>query len=234
MSPSTAVRKQPPRFSAAIFDLDGTVTDSAPLHLQTFNQLLKEYGITIRKETWFSLYEGTGSKHIFEDALLKHGLLGKVDVELLRKRRRALFKEVALTQLLPVRGFGRFYDILRELQIPSIIATNGEPENVRLSLRILKLDEEQVITASDVGNKVKPDPSVYLAACKRLGLPPARCVVFEDSVSGVTAAKRAGCYCACVLTTTPREKLERAGADLVVEDFTRLTPSMFFERKGRL
>ncbi len=231
---SARAAKQRPRFSAAIFDLDGTVTDSSLLHLQTFNEALKGYGITIRTDAWLSLYEGTGSRHIFEDVLMKHGLLGKADVELLRKRRRALFKELALKQLLPVKGFGRFYDILRELGIPSIIATNGEPENVRLSLQILKLDEERTITASDVGDKVKPDPAVYLAACRRLGLPPGTCVVFEDSVSGVTAAKRAGCYCVCVLTTTPREKLERAGADLVVEDYTKLAPSMFFERKGLL
>lgn len=215
------------RFAAAIFDLDGTVTDSSLLHLRTFNGILARYGVEIPQERWLSLYEGTGSRHIFEDVLAKHGLLGKVDLDSLLEERQERFKELALLQLIPVKGFARFFDELRAYGVASIIATNGHEKNVRLSLEILKIDEEPRVTAEEAG-KAKPDPAVYLLACRRLGRRPEECVVFEDSVSGVVAAKRTGCYCVCVETTTTRERLEAAGADLVVKDFTKLTPSLLF------
>ncbi len=228
-----APTKQRVKFQAAIFDLDGTVTDSSLLHWVTFNDVLKPYNIRIEKETWFHLYEGTGAQHIFEDVLARHGLLDKVDVALLRSRRRDLFTKLAREQLLPVKGFGQFSDQLRALKVPSIIATNGDDQNVLLCLQLLKMEDEPHVTATEAG-KVKPDPAVYALACKRLKLAPAACVVFEDSVPGVLAAKRAGCYCVCVLTTTPRDALEDAGADLVVQDFTKLTPGMFFTTTNRV
>jgi len=215
------------RFSAAVFDLDGTVADSSLLHLETFNTVLKPLGITIQKEFWLEHYEGTGSKHIIEDVLLQKGMLGKVDVETLRQQRLVKYKELAQRKLIAVRGFSAFFDQLKSLKVPSIIATNAEPENVTLALEILKLTEEPTVTGKEAG-RMKPDPAVYTLACKKLGKKPADCVVFEDSVSGVLAAKRAGCYCVCVLTTNPEERLKEAGADLVVKDFTKLTPSMFF------
>lgn len=223
----TQERLESRRFTAAIFDLDGTVTDSSLLHWQTFNQVLAKYAIHIEKETWLNLYEGTGARHIFEDVLAKKGLLGKVDITLLRDVRRELFKKLAQNQLLPVKGWPRFYHELRKQGIPSIIATNSDDQNVLFSLQILKIMEEPRVTAKEAG-KPKPDPAVYLLAAKRMGFPPEDCVVFEDSVSGVLAAKRAGCYCVAILTTTTREALETTGADLVVRDFTKLLPSMFF------
>ncbi len=221
--------KNATRFRAAIFDLDGTITDSPALHLATFNETLKEHNIVITRDQWFHVYEGTGARYIFEDVLTKHGLLGKLQVQDLLDQRRALFKDLAMQQLVPVKGFTRFFDQLQELQVPSIIATNAEPENVELSLQILKLTEERRVLADEVG-KLKPDPAVYLLAAKKLGLPPEQCVVFEDSVPGVIAAKRAGCYCVCVLTTTTREALEGMGADLVVDDFTKISPGLLFSQ----
>jgi beta-phosphoglucomutase len=219
-----------PPFTAAIFDLDGTITASSFLHLQSFNEVLQQYGIQISRETWFRIYEGTGAEHIFEDALAKKGLLNAVNVEELRAKRRLLYKELATRQLLPVKGFGQFYDGLRELRVPSIIATNAEDSTLLLSLQILKLQDEPRVNSEEAG-RAKPDPAVYLLACKRLDKQPGECVVFEDSVSGVLAAKRAGCYCVALLTTTPREELEEAGADMVIQDFSKLTPGMLFVTK---
>jgi beta-phosphoglucomutase len=219
-------------FCAAIFDLDGTIAQSSDLHLRTFNDVLKELGITIRKDAWYSLYEGTGARHIFEEVLAKHGLLGTTDVDSLLERRRSLFRELAMLQLIPVKGFLAFFEQLKALDVPCIIATNSEDESAVLSLRILKLDEVPRVTAADAG-KLKPDPAIYTLACKRLKLPPTECVVFEDSVAGVTAAKRAGCYTIALLTTTPRARLEEAGADLIVADFTKVSPGLFFEDSAR-
>ena len=218
----------PQHFTAAIFDLDGTIIASSQLHLQTFNEILSRYGVTIPEESWYDHYEGTGSRHILQTVLARHGLLKTAPVEELRAEREKLFQDRARAQLLPTKGFPLFYEELRRLGTPRMIATNGSEEEVRFILQLLKLEEERFVTAGEAG-KLKPDPAVYLLACERLGVPPAKAVIFEDSVPGVVAGKRAGAYLVALLTTTTKERLAAAGADLIVKDFTSLTPALFFQ-----
>ncbi|MBR9693426.1 HAD family phosphatase [Candidatus Woesearchaeota archaeon] len=220
-----------PRFSAAIFDLDGTITDTPMLHMATFNEVLKPYDIEIAKEQWMHVYEGTGSTFIFGDILAKNGLAGRVSIDELRNKRRSLFKELAMQQLVPIRGFGKFFDELKAMNVDHIVATNAEDSTLNLCLQILKLEDVPHVNAAAVGERLKPDPAVYLVACEQLGKEPNECVVFEDSTSGVLAAKRAGCYCVALLTTNTREALEEAGADLVIADYTKLAPGLLFTKK---
>jgi beta-phosphoglucomutase len=216
-----------PKFTAAIFDMDNTITESQPLHLNTFNKVLEPHGVEIDKETWCEIYEGTSGKFILEDVLTKRGLLNKVDIMEMLEKRDSLFRQMAFHQLVPIKGFARFFNELKMLGIPSIVGTNGHSENVDFALKILELEEEQRITREDVP-KSKPDPAIYLEATKRLGKNPEECIVFEDSVAGVLAAKRAGCYCIALLTTTSKARLEEAGADLIIDDYTKISTGLLF------
>jgi beta-phosphoglucomutase len=81
---------------------------------------------------------------------------------------------------------------------------------------------DALVGAEDV-TKGKPDPEVFLTAAKRLGVPPERCLVFEDAIAGVIAAKRGGMKCIAVTTTNPRDALVEAGADLVVDSLSELS-----------
>ncbi len=215
-----------PRFTAAIFDLDGTITDSSPLHWKTFNEALAPHGVRIDRKTWDEEYEGTSALHVITDALARHGVTAAA--EPLRERRRVLFHALAEERLVPVAGFARFFDGLRALGVPTIVATNAEQDTIRLSIRLLKLEGERTLSSRETDGRLKPDPAIYLLACERLGKRPEACVVFEDSVWGVMAAKRAGCYCVALLTTTTKERLEAAGADLIVQDYTKLSPGLLF------
>ncbi len=91
------------------------------------------------------------------------------------------------------------------------IATSGTREKSGAVLRAAGLPTQNMVrvTGDDVTLK-KPDPELFLLAAQRLGLPPARCIVFEDAPSGVEAALRAGAKCVAVTTTAPREALARA------------------------
>lgn len=215
-------------FKGAIFDLDGTIIDSEPLHLAAVNTVLKPFGISIAKDTWLSLYAGTSNHHVFEDALVKRGLLGRTKTEELLRDVREEYRRLSRLQLVPVKGFAKLYDDVKALRVPRIIATNGDPENVEQALQILKLEEEPWIGARDVGGKVKPDPSIFDLACERLKLSPQECVVFEDSKAGVVAAKRAGCYCVALLTSRDEQTLKDAGADMIIEDFSKVTAGLLF------
>lgn len=216
-----------PKFTAAIFDLDNTITESAPLHFKTFNKVLEPHGIVIDQETYNTIYEGTTSRFIIEDVLTKRGLLNKVNVEEMIESRNLLFRQMAMHQLIPIKGFARFFNELKMLGIPSIIGTNGMNENVDCALQILKLQDERRITGEEV-SKIKPDPEMYTLGAKKMDKDPSECIVFEDSVSGVLAAKRAGCYCVALTTTTTRQRLEEAGADLIIDDYTKITAGLLF------
>lgn len=99
------------------------------------------------------------------------------------------------------------------------VASAADLVKVRCNIGCIGVDERlfsAVITGSDV-TRHKPDPEVFLKAARAVGIPPSEALVFEDAVSGVTAAKAAGMKCIAVTTSFGREALERAGADAVLD-----------------
>lgn len=76
--------------------------------------------------------------------------------------------------------------------------------------------------------RCKPDPEIFLTAASRLGLEPSECLVFEDAISGVKAAKAAGMKVIALTTTHSRQQLKEAGAEIVVEDFSPITLDIIF------
>ena len=109
-------------------------------------------------------------------------------------------------------------------QIPCAIATSAIPENVSPVLTTLGLADvfPVRVTAADI-RRGKPDPEVYATAAARLGVSAAACVVFEDAVTGVEAARRAGMAVIGVTTAHPAGELLEAGAARAVPDFRGLT-----------
>ena len=100
------------------------------------------------------------------------------------------------------------------------IGSSGCRENVALTWEKCGLERwfEASVCANDVTH-CKPSPEIFLTAATRLGLQPEECIVFEDAVSGVEAAKAAGMKVVTITTTLPRERLEEAGADLIIDSF---------------
>ena len=96
------------------------------------------------------------------------------------------------------------------------LASSAPIENIRLLTRILGIDNcfQSIVSAEDV-TEGKPDPQVFRLAAQRLGVEPKNCIVVEDAITGVTAAKRAGMHCLAVTNTHHRTSLEEA--DLIVD-----------------
>ncbi|HIH19167.1 TPA: HAD family phosphatase [Candidatus Micrarchaeota archaeon] len=205
------------RFKAAIFDLDGVMVDSEKAHLFTFNQALSGFGIRIKSSFWKRNYTGIGSYAIMKDVFLRNGI--KEDVKKWVKKRAALYQEYVESAGLPtIKGFHSIYALLKRHKVHIAVASGGHKPHIAASLRSIGLARMPFVGLEDVKHG-KPSPDIFLLAAEKLKAKPSECIIFEDSLAGVEAAKRAGMSCIALTTTVPKNAL-RGKAALVVRDFS--------------
>jgi len=204
---------------AIIFDFDGVVVNSEPIHRKSFNITLKQLGITIPRKLYNEKYVGLGSLSIMEDIFRTYNI--RRSAKFWVNKRMLIFRKlVRKGEVKPVKGFMKFNRLLNRIGMKKIIASGGYRANVSIMLKKLKLDNEfQFISREDV-EKRKPDPEALLLAAKRLGVKPSECLVFEDSPYGVEAAKRAGMKCVALTTSLDRSYFEKSC--VVVKDFREI------------
>jgi len=175
-------------FRAVIFDCDGTLADSMPLHYQALSSTLAERGASISEELFYEL----GGVPTVEIARILNERFGyHLDVE-----EAAAAKEARYAELLPqVRPVERVLEMVREYRgrYPLGVASGTIRPLVEKTLAALGIAHyfDAVCTADDI-RRGKPDPELFLLTAQRLGVAPADCVVFEDSDLGLEAARRAG------------------------------------------
>ena len=205
---------------AAIFDMDGVVVNSEPIHLRTLIEIFSKFGIQYDAKDHAARFAGTGSTYIISTVFREHGI--NADVERWVKKRSALYCRLLRgRRLRTIPGFGDLLRMLKRKGIKRAIASSGRRKTVLASLeaaRLKRSDFSAIITKEDAKRR-KPYPDAFLVAAKRLCARPRQCIAFEDSIAGVEAAKRAGMYCVALLTTTTRRRLKAAGADLIIKDF---------------
>lgn len=204
-----------------IFDLDGTVTNSEALHRQAFNILLKKYNLFINKRQWQSTFVGAGSRFIAKWHIQKYHLPEDLD-DFVDQRRRKYQELLKKHPLKPIPGFKVFYHALKKAGYKTAIASSGHRSNVLASLRAIGLSRIPVIGIEQVHFR-KPNPEIFLKTAKILGVRSLECVVFEDSVPGITAAKRAKMKVIALLTTTPKKKLQKLKPDKMISDYTHIS-----------
>jgi HAD superfamily hydrolase (TIGR01509 family) len=181
--------KLPPgEFGAYLFDCDGTIADSMPLHYVAWKKTLAENNCDF-PETLFYEWGGMPTDKIVAQLNKMHGLNMSVEHVVTTKE-------------------GRFYDLLPTLKvipevlehiddkhgrIPFAVVSGGTRESVSKTLTILGLlDRFPILVCADDYTRGKPDPQAYLMAAEQLGVAPARCLVFEDTELGIQAARAAG------------------------------------------
>jgi beta-phosphoglucomutase len=217
----------PPPPRAIIFDFDGVLVDSEPLHLTAFQQALAPEGITLTRDDYYATYLGYDDRGAIALALRRHGQpddAGRVAALMARKAEHFL---VLLAQ--GVALFPGAETLVRDAaaQVPLAIgsgALRGEIESI-LESAGLRGAFAAIVSAEDVAHG-KPAPDTYLQACAALagrvpGLVPGECTVVEDSPDGVEAARRAGMRCLAVCHSAPAARLH--AADVVVERLAEVT-----------
>jgi len=203
-------------FKAAIFDLDGVIVDSEMVHPRTFERALSKYGIRIENEHWKRAYTGIGSYAIFDDIVKKYGI--REDAATLVKKRNDIYlAEIRKNRLPVIAGFPRVHAMLSENGIKEAVASGGHANHVQESMRSAGIGKMPFVAIEHV-RKGKPAPEIFLKAARRLRVKPSECIVFEDSLSGVEAAARAGMPCVALSTTMRKNELEGRAA-LIVNNF---------------
>jgi beta-phosphoglucomutase family hydrolase len=176
------------KFEAYLFDCDGTVADSMPLHYRAWKQALAEWGCEFGEKRFYGL-GGMPVKEIISTLNQEHGL--QMPVDSVSRRKENLYYEL-LSELQAVP------DVLEHVnaqhgRIPFAVVSGSTRESVTASLQALHLlDRFDVLVCAGDYAKSKPDPEAFLLAAAKLGVPPHACLVFEDTDMGIAAAKAAG------------------------------------------
>jgi HAD superfamily hydrolase (TIGR01509 family) len=183
---------------AILFDFDGVIVKSEPLHFKSFVELLKPLGIEFTEERWYGEFAGTGTKNIMT-VLFKENKINE-NVEVWLKKRDDLFMEYAKRgELKLTTGLLDFLKMLKSKGIKTTVSSSGDRGYIMFLIDNLGISKyfDAVISAQDI-TKNKPDPEIFLVSAKKLGFKPSECLVIEDSRSGVKAGKAAGMTVVCV------------------------------------
>lgn len=206
------------KYHTVIFDMDGVVIDSAMLWNNSTTQLLASHGIEYNFAEVRPKVAGTSLKDSTE-IIREHYKLAIAPEDFLNQRKSFIEKEFE-NNMEFIPGFLNFHQQLLGLGIKTGIATSAYDDLVNFAIRKLGLMEifsGHLYKASDVGDRSKPDPAVYLHAAQMLQSPPEQCMVVEDAPKGIDAAHNAGMKCIGITTTFPRELITHA--DWVVDRY---------------
>ncbi len=203
---------------ALLFDLDGTLVDSVYQHVVAWHEALAECGIDL--SVW-RIHRRIGmSGGLFLDALRRETGF-PLDDEL-AERLKGLHAAAYLARkdsVVPLPGARELVAHLHERSVPFAIATSGARQTAGSALAMLGLPADVPVVTRDLVERAKPDPHLFLAAAKLLGIDPQHCFVVGDSVWDLLAAQRAGALGIGLLSGGyGREELERSGAYRVYAD----------------
>jgi beta-phosphoglucomutase family hydrolase len=174
-----------------IFDCDGTLADTMPVHFLAWTAMLQQHGIAFPESTFYAM-GGMPSERIIrqlahEQQVVVHDVIAMVD----DKESRFLEMIERVQPIAPVVGVAATHRGV----LPMAVASGGERRIVRRTLGIIGVIDwfDAVVGAEDT-ERHKPEPDVFLEAARRIGAEPAACVVFEDTEMGLEAGRRAGMH----------------------------------------
>jgi HAD superfamily hydrolase (TIGR01509 family) len=206
---------------ALIFDMDGVLVDSEPLHKRAKQTAFQEAGIHFPESTYDS-YKGRPDATMFHEVLAGRSVDEIAD---LLHRKHQLFEKIE-HELQPIPGavdFVRWASTHYRLAL----ATSATPRNRAAALQSLGIaDCFQSLVDTGRFQCPKPDPEIFQVAMRDLQLNPSDCWIIEDSLPGVRAGKAAGCMTVGITTTFDAASLSAAGADMVVNSFPELRSAL--------
>ena len=205
-----------------IFDMDGVLIDSHPVHRKVWAQFLASLDRPVTEKELDFVLDGRKREEI-----LRH-FLGDLSAESIReygRRKNRIYYKITV-ELKTISGVERFLCTLESAGIPMAVATSASFERARDTLAALGILPrfDALVTGNDVV-KGKPDPEVFMRAAERLNRDSHELLVVEDAVSGVKAAKRAGMKCLGIAADGRVKILRAAGADHVVPDYRKISLS---------
>lgn len=212
------------REECVIFDMDGVLVDTAPFHLEAWRIFGEKRGKPVTSESFYK-YFGMKNEEIFPDMF---GPLAPDQIQVLSDDKESTFRSLIKGSIRPLLGVERLIRDLYDSGIRIGVGSSAPRENVMFILGELGIASmlNGIVTGDDV-QRGKPDPSIFLGAAQKCGSHPHCCLVFEDALVGVAAAKAAEMACVAITTTTTKDNLGQA--DLVIGEYSQLTVSAILE-----
>jgi beta-phosphoglucomutase len=208
---------------AVIFDMDGVIVDTNPAHRVAWREYFERHGKPLSDADFVEYISGKHNSQIVAHLFSGQDLTPD-DIRRVGDEKEALFRELYKADITPVPGIPAFLAALRSAGIKTAVATSAPVENLDFVLDALDLRAYfDVLLHERSITHPKPDPEVYQKAMAELGVRPDDSVVFEDSMTGIQAARASGAYVVGVATTQTPDEL-RPFVDEVIRDFTEVTP----------
>lgn len=193
--------QQSNRCKAVIFDVDGVLVNTVPLHYGAWKKTFALFSIRITKQDYQQFINGVPRIQGIRNMLNQRKIRDEELVEIIADAKQKLFRLlVKQTPPRPLAGVISFLEYASSHHIPTVAASSSKNAKTILSVANLTHYFKAVVDGNDF-TKSKPDPDIFLTAAKRIGISATKTMVVEDAYVGACAAKKAGAFVVGVLTT---------------------------------
>jgi beta-phosphoglucomutase family hydrolase len=200
------------RLEAVLWDLDGVIADTGEYHYQAWQEVFGKRGYAFSKEDFMRHF---GRRH---DTIIRFAIGENISTEefnIITCEKQENYRRRVVSNIRPLPGAIELIRSLNEHGIKTAIASSAPMENIEIIIKGLKIEGcFQAIASGTEVAEGKPSPQIFLLAAEKLEATPSNCVVIEDAIAGVSAAKQAGMKCIAVTNSHPGKSLKKA--DLIV------------------
>lgn len=200
--------------TGVLFDMDGVLADSEPVILKAAMLALKEFGVNADKKD-FIPFIGAGEDKFVGGVAELHGVPYRKEM---KERAYDIFDLIVAEEIVRYEKISETLRLLKQT-LKLALCTSADLRKAKSLLPVIGLSFDTfdvVLSGNDITNK-KPNPEIFLTACKKLKLSPQNCVVIEDAINGIKAAKAAGCKVIAVTTSFDKETLNNYNPDAIVD-----------------
>ena len=198
---------------AVLWDMDGVIADTADYHYNAWRDVFGERGVAFSKADFMRHF---GQRH---DTIIRFALgdaISREEFDVITREKQENYRRRVADNIRPLPGAMELIKSLNSHRIKTAIASSAPLDNIEVIIRGLGIKEcFQAIAFGTEVAEGKPNPQIFLLAAKKLEVKPGNCVVIEDAIAGVAAAKQAGMKCVAVTNSHPKNDLKKA--DLIVD-----------------
>lgn len=206
------------KLKAVLWDLDGVIADTGEYHYRAWQYVFGEKGVTFSKEDFMRHF---GQRH---DTIIRFALgdgLSSKEFNTVTEKKQREYRRIVAENIRALPGAIELIRSLNQNNIKTAIASSAPLENIEIIIKGLKIENYfQAIASGLEVDEGKPSPQIFLLAAEKLGVEPGNCVVIEDAITGVAAAKTAGMKCIAVTNSHPVDRLEKA--DVIVDSLEKV------------
>lgn len=205
--------------TAILFDMDGVIAHTNPYHAKAFEAFLDNYNISYSLPEFEQHMYGKHNSYIMSH-FFKRPIAGE-ELIALENEKEALFRKIYAPYIEAIPGYVKFLKLLKQKGIQTAVATSAPRANMDLIIDGLQIrDMINSFMSSENVTKHKPDPEIYLTSASKLNVAAERCIVFEDSYSGVTASLNAKMKVVGVLSSHSKDELPPC--DFYISDYSEI------------